>query len=86
MPLSNVTQLKRAPAKRRSARAQEPRPATLPPFVNTTSRQSYTDQELSPYTGRPGSLDFLACPSRTGTSLHYRSPDCIQFQRSELLA
>jgi hypothetical protein len=68
---------------RRAARAQDAPPLQI---CNATSSKGYTGQELRPYTGRPGSLDFLACPSRTGASLHYRSEQCIQFQRSEPLA
>lgn len=32
----------------------------------------YTGQELNPYQGRPGSLDFLALPSLIGSTRHYR--------------
>jgi len=68
---------------RRAAQAQATPPLQI---CNATSREPYTGQELRPYDGRPGSLDHLDTPSRAGNRLHYRSEQCIQFQRSEPLA
>ena len=36
------------------------------------SPKPYTGQELKPYQGRPGSLDFLALPSLIGSTRIYR--------------
>jgi hypothetical protein len=40
----------------------------------STRTNSYQGHELRPYTGRPGSLDFLNCPSLIGSRRIHR-PD-----------
>ena len=47
-------------------------PKTPAPVCNSTATGAYTAPELRPFEGRPGSLDFLGCPSRCGSRLAYR--------------
>lgn len=43
-----------------------------PRIHNGTSTKPYAALELRPFAGRPGSLDFLRCPSRTAGGLVHR--------------
>lgn len=45
---------------------------------SATTRRDYAGHELAPYAGRPGSLDHLDLPSRTGNTLHFRSRESIK--------
>ena len=49
------------------------RPANARTVVNSSKSQHYQGQELKPYQGRPGSLDFLTLPSLFGSTRRYRA-------------
>ena len=48
-------------------------PATAQRMRYSTAANTYQGTELQPYTGRPGSLDFLDCPSLIGNRRVYRA-------------
>lgn len=47
-------------------------------LVNATSRETYTGEELRPYTGRPGAMDAYNLPSLQGERrVHYQTGEVI---------
>ena len=50
-------------------------------YAKAYKRSTYSGAELQPYTGRPGSLDFLALPSLIGDQRVYRRDHIIKLNR-----